>query len=184
MTRHRHTKSHCLWQPLVAPCCCLLSLLSSLGHLSAFAALYSTDLIQPTFSWNLSINWTTNSCPTHCLLQAPDKPQSLDATVLAFMVTQLRFSLAEVMKERDDLAHLLDEATHKQGLFLHLSFSLVPYELIILSAWSYEAANRLIESSTTTHIQTHVAYSTPPFIYQSRSSEPGGSRPILIPIPF
>ena len=49
---------------------------------------------------------------------APDrnsfKRQSLDPHVLASIVTQLRISLAEVTKERDDLLQASEEATQKQ----------------------------------------------------------------------
>lgn len=42
--------------------------------------------------------------------------QSLDPHVLASIVTQLRVSLAEVTKERDDLLHAWEESTQKQAL--------------------------------------------------------------------
>lgn len=44
-----------------------------------------------------------------------NRPQSLDSSVLASIVTQLRFSLDEVTKERDGLVQLLDESTRKQA---------------------------------------------------------------------
>jgi len=44
------------------------------------------------------------------------KYQSLDPHVLATIVTQLRISLAEVTKERDDLLHACGEAAQKQAL--------------------------------------------------------------------
>lgn len=44
------------------------------------------------------------------------KRQSLDPHVLASIVTQLRISLAEVTKERDDLLQACDEATQKQAV--------------------------------------------------------------------
>lgn len=44
-----------------------------------------------------------------------NRPQSLDASVLASIVTQLRFSLEEVTKERDGLVELLDKSTRKQA---------------------------------------------------------------------
>ena len=44
------------------------------------------------------------------------KHQSLDPHVLASIITQLRISLAEVTKERDDLLQANEEATQKQAL--------------------------------------------------------------------
>jgi hypothetical protein len=44
------------------------------------------------------------------------KRQSLDPHVLAIIITQLRTSLAEVTKERDDLLHAWEESTQKQAL--------------------------------------------------------------------
>src|SRR5882757_6416656 len=43
--------------------------------------------------------------------------QSLDPHVLASIITQLRISLAEVTRERDDLLQVLEEATQKQAIF-------------------------------------------------------------------
>lgn len=47
--------------------------------------------------------------------QASNRPQSLDSSVLASIVTQLRFSLDEVTKERDALVHLLEQSTSKHA---------------------------------------------------------------------
>jgi len=44
------------------------------------------------------------------------KHQSLDPHVLASIITQLRISVAEVTKERDDLLQAWEEATQKQAL--------------------------------------------------------------------
>lgn len=44
----------------------------------------------------------------------PPRPQSLDTSVLASIVTQLRLSLAEVTKERDTLAEKVSEAQTRQ----------------------------------------------------------------------
>ena len=44
------------------------------------------------------------------------KRQSLDPQVLASIITQLRISLVEVTKERDDLFQAFEEATQKQAL--------------------------------------------------------------------
>lgn len=47
--------------------------------------------------------------------QAANRPQSLDSSVLASIVTQLRFSLEEVTKERDALVALLEQSTSKHA---------------------------------------------------------------------
>jgi len=52
------------------------------------------------------------------------KRQSLDPHVLASIITQLRFSLAEVTKERDDLLQAFGEATEKQA-FLQENLQIV-----------------------------------------------------------
>jgi chromosome segregation ATPase len=44
------------------------------------------------------------------------KHQSLDPHVLASIITQLRISLAEVTRERDDILQAFEEATQKQAL--------------------------------------------------------------------
>ena len=43
------------------------------------------------------------------------RPPSLDAGVLVSIITQLRLSLAEITKERDDLLQLLDQTTQSQA---------------------------------------------------------------------
>jgi len=52
------------------------------------------------------------------------KRQSLDPHVLASIITQLRFSLADVTKERDDLLQAFEEATQKQA-FLQENLQIV-----------------------------------------------------------
>jgi chromosome segregation ATPase len=48
-----------------------------------------------------------------------DRPQSLDGNVLASIVTQLRISLENVTRERDDLLLDLDQAAQKQADLSH-----------------------------------------------------------------
>lgn len=52
------------------------------------------------------------------------KRQSLDPHVLASIITQLRISLAEVTKERDDILQAFEEATQKQA-FLQENLQIV-----------------------------------------------------------
>jgi chromosome segregation ATPase len=52
------------------------------------------------------------------------KRQSLGPHVLASIITQLRFSLAEVTKERDEILRAFEEATHKQA-FLQENLQIV-----------------------------------------------------------